>query len=105
MAGKRIVIDPDWPEWKKEEARAVNARVDALAAAKAKPSQSGGPQGPSDFARKRAIRRAGAAKRAARRKAAQPAIDKALNADFSPRDKVMEFVDRAQSGQSTDSAN
>ena len=112
-----IKIDPNWPEWRKEEARAVNARraqMDAAAKAQAaKPPQSGGPQGPSDL-QLRKIRRENEARQRAEAEAErqrQRASEGSESVGGRARDRsettdalIDEMVSGKRDNQSTDSS-
>ena len=67
-----IEINPDWPQWRIDEAEAVNAAAARLKAAKARQAtapQSSARQGPSDLELRR-MRREAEAKQVAAKKAA-----------------------------------
>jgi len=104
-----IKIDPNWPQWKKDEAEAVNAKKVAMAEAKARPPQTSGPQGPSDLQLSRQRREAEAKAAEVERAAAAASSSKGsetLGGKARDRAKSMdEFLERAQTGQSTDSNN
>lgn len=63
-----IPIDPNWPQWRKDEVEGANAiriqQWDARKRQKERPPQSSGPQGPSDLEKRRMRREAEARRQA-----------------------------------------
>jgi hypothetical protein len=85
-----IEIDEDWPQWRKDEAKAINDAKIRMHEAKSRPNQSSGNQGPSDLELRRQRREA-----EARRIAAEEA-SKAAEADKGSTSVKGKIRNRAQ---------